>query len=164
MTLLFAYASNLNRERMAERCSAAEILGLATLADHRLVFRHGADVEPHAGSTTLGVVWRLTPADMVALDHYEGFPALYRKDFRLVQLAGGEGLECLIYRMNRDGYAPPPEDYLAIIREGYHSRRGLAADPGRYGGARRRGGAFLPPQAGGVRAGAAARRSLISSC
>ncbi|MEI7610068.1 MAG: gamma-glutamylcyclotransferase family protein [Rhodospirillaceae bacterium] len=120
MTLLFAYASNLNRERMAERCSAAEILGLATLADHRLVFRHGADVEPHAGSTTLGVVWRLTPADMVALDHYEGFPALYRKDFRLVQLAGGEGLECLIYRMNRDGYAPPPEDYLAIIREGYH--------------------------------------------
>ena len=120
MTLLFAYASNLNRERMAERCPDADPIGLATLHDHRLVFRHGADVEPHAGSITLGVVWRLTPADMVALDHYESFPSLYRKDFRQVQLVGGDTLECLIYRMNRDGYAPPPEDYLAIIREGYH--------------------------------------------
>ena len=120
MTLLFAYASNLNRERMSERCPAAEPLGTATLCDHRLVFRHGADVEPHAGAAALGVVWRLTPQDMVALDHYEGFPALYRKDFRHVQLAGGDSLECLIYRMNREGYAPPPEDYLAIIRDGYH--------------------------------------------
>ncbi len=120
MTLLFAYASNLNRERMAERCPAADPLGLATLPDHRLVFRHGADVEPHAGSLTHGVVWRLTPEDMVALDHYEGFPSLYRKDFRQVHLAGGDALECLIYRMNRDGYAPPPEDYVAVIREGYH--------------------------------------------
>lgn len=120
MTLLFAYASNLNRERMAERCPNAEPLGVATLPDHRLVFRHGADVEPHAGAATLGVVWRLTPDDMVALDHYEGFPSLYRKDFRHVQLAGGDTLECLIYRMNREGYAPPPEDYAAIIRDGYH--------------------------------------------
>ncbi len=120
MTLLFAYASNLNRERMAERCPTAEPLGVATLFDHRLVFRHGADVEPHAGSATPGVVWRLAPEDMVALDHYEGFPSLYRKDFRQVQLAGGDTLECLIYRMNRDGYAPPPGEYLAIIRDGYH--------------------------------------------
>ena len=119
MSLLFAYASNLNRDRMADRCPMAEPLGTATLADHRLVFRHGADVEPHAGSTTLGVVWRLTPEDLVALDHYEGFPSLYRKDFRVVQLAGGDTVECQIYRMNREGYAPPPADYLAIIRDGY---------------------------------------------
>ncbi|MEI6557510.1 MAG: gamma-glutamylcyclotransferase family protein [Rhodospirillaceae bacterium] len=125
MTLLFAYASNLNRERMAERCPSAEPVGTASLADHRLVFRHGADVEPHAGSVTPGVVWRLTPQDLVALDHYEGCPAVYRKDFRHVQLAGGQlaggdTVECLIYRMNREGYAPPPEDYLAVIRDGYH--------------------------------------------
>ncbi|MEI8394279.1 MAG: gamma-glutamylcyclotransferase family protein [Rhodospirillaceae bacterium] len=119
MTLLFAYASNLNRERMAERCPAAEALDTATLADHRLVFRFGADVEPHQGATTPGVVWRLTTQDMVALDHYEGVPGLYRKDFRLVRLSGGDEVECLIYRMNREGYAPPPEDYLSVIREGY---------------------------------------------
>ena len=119
MTLLFAYASNLNRERMAERCPTAEPLGTGVLADHRLVFRHGADLEPHAGATAVGVVWRLGPDDMIALDHYEGFPGLYRKDYRLVQLAGGESVEAMLYRMNREGYAVPPEEYLAIVREGY---------------------------------------------
>jgi gamma-glutamylcyclotransferase (GGCT)/AIG2-like uncharacterized protein YtfP len=119
MILLFAYASNLNREHLVERCPSAEVLGTATLADHRLVFRHGADLEPHAGAAALGVVWRLTPADMVALDHYEGFPSLYRKDYRQVQLAGGEAVEVMLYRMNREGYAPPPADYLEVIREGY---------------------------------------------
>jgi len=120
MTLLFAYASNLNRERMTERCPAAEPLGTATLPDHRLVFRFGADLEPHAGATAVGVVWRLTPADVVALDHYEGCPGLYRKDYRQVQLAGGDAVECMVYRMNREGYAPPPDDYLELIRDGYH--------------------------------------------
>jgi len=100
MTLLFAYASNLNRERMAERCPTAEPLGTGVLADHRLVFRHGADLEPHAGATAVGVVWRLGPDDMIALDHYEGFPGLYRKDYRLVQLAGGEAVEAIV----REGY------------------------------------------------------------
>jgi gamma-glutamylcyclotransferase (GGCT)/AIG2-like uncharacterized protein YtfP len=119
MILLFAYASNLNREHMIERCATAEVLGTATLTDHRLVFRHGADLEPHAGAVALGAVWRLTPADMVALDHYEGFPSLYRKDYRHVQLAGGDAVEVMLYRMNRDGYAPPPADYLQVIREGY---------------------------------------------
>ncbi len=117
--LLFAYASNLNRERMADRCPQAQALGPATLADHRLIFRHGADMEPHAGSLAVGVVWRLGPDDMVALDHYEGCPGLYRKDYRLVHLASGDAVEAMFYRMNREGYAPPPEDYLAVIREGY---------------------------------------------
>ncbi len=120
MTLLFAYASNINREHMKERCPAAEPLGTATLTDHRLVFRQGADVEPHPGATTLGVVWRLSPEDMAALDRYASFPTLYRKDFRHVQLASGDTLECLIYRMNREGYAAPPEDYITVIRDGYH--------------------------------------------
>ncbi len=119
MTLLFAYGSNLNRERMAERCPASEPLGTAVLADHRLVFRHGADLEPHAGAVAVGVVWRLGADDMMALDRYEGCPGLYRKDYRLVQLAGGNSVEAMLYRMNREGYAVPPVEYLTIIREGY---------------------------------------------
>ncbi|MEI6984571.1 MAG: gamma-glutamylcyclotransferase family protein [Rhodospirillaceae bacterium] len=119
MSLLFAYASNLNRERMSERCPAAEPVGTASLANHRLVFRVSADIEPYPGATALGAVWRLSPADMIALDHYEGFPTLYRKDFRHVLLAGGEAVEVMLYRMNREGYAPPPDDYLEIIRDGY---------------------------------------------
>jgi hypothetical protein len=119
MTLLFAYASNLNREHMLERCPAAEVLDTATLAEHRLVFRYGADLEPHPGAAAVGVVWRLNADDTLALDHYEGCPSLYRKDFRHVQLAGGEAVEVMLYRMNREGYAPPPEDYLELIRDGY---------------------------------------------
>ena len=119
MSLLFAYASNLNRERMAERCPTAEPLGTATLANHRLVFRHGADLEPHAGLTAVGVVWMVRSEDILALDRYEGVPSLYRKDFRQVRLSSGDEVEALIYRMNREGYAPPPEDYLADIRDGY---------------------------------------------
>lgn len=118
MILVFAYASNLNRERMAERCPGAEPLGTAILADHRLVFRYGADAEPHAGGVVNGVVWRLTAEDMVAQDRYQDFPSLYRKDYRQVSL-GGDAVECMLYRMNREGYAPPPDDYLELIREGY---------------------------------------------
>ena len=123
MTLLFAYGSNLNRDRMADRCPTAEPLGTAVLLDHRLVFRHGADLEPHAGATAVGVVWRLGPDDMIALDHYEGFPGLYRKDYRLVRLAGGDSVEAMLYRMNREGYAVPSVEYLEVIREGYRDFR-----------------------------------------
>ena len=119
MSLLFAYASNLNRERMIERCPSADPIGPATLPDHRLVFRHGADLEPHVGASVVGVVWRIQPADMVMLDGYEGCPGLYRKDYRQVHLVGGDAVECMVYRMNREGYAPPPEDYLELIRQGY---------------------------------------------
>ncbi len=36
-----------------------------------------------------------------------------------ITLAGDNAVEAMLYRMNREGYAVPPEEYLAIIREGY---------------------------------------------
>ncbi len=66
---------------MKDRCPAAEKVGTAHLADYRLVFnrlskhrRCGvASIESAPGEEVNGVVFRLTPACVTALDRSEGY-------------------------------------------------------------------------------------------
>jgi hypothetical protein len=74
MTLHFAYGSNMDRAGMARRCPGATYLGRALLDDHRfLITTDGyASVQRAPGEEVHGVLWRLTPRDLSALNAYEG--------------------------------------------------------------------------------------------
>jgi gamma-glutamylcyclotransferase (GGCT)/AIG2-like uncharacterized protein YtfP len=73
MTLHFAYGSNMSRKLMHRRCPGARALGPARLDDWRFVItRDGYASLVRDGSARVhGVLWRLTPRDLAALDAYE---------------------------------------------------------------------------------------------
>lgn len=125
-----AYGSNLNLKQMANRCPTAKVLGASTMNGWRLLFRGGhgsavATVERHKSGRVPVLVWEIMPADEAALDRYEGFPFLYRKETVTVKL-NGQPVEAMVYIMNEldeiRGHRPlnqPGAFYYTTILEGY---------------------------------------------
>lgn len=125
--LYIAYGSNLNLEQMKHRCPTAEVVGKSTLHGWRLRFRGGAHsavatIERDKAFSVPVLVWRILPEDEAALDHYEGFPFLYRKKTLRVTVSG-ERFQAMVYIMddNSRPYGTPSATYLSTIREGYES-------------------------------------------
>ena len=126
MKKYLAYGSNMNLEQMAVRCPGAKPLGTAVLHDYKLVFRGSrggavATVEPHKGGNVPILLWTLPKADEAALDHYEGWPYLYRKETLKVELDGKQ-TKAMAYIMN-DGrqLGTPSRYYYGVIADGYRS-------------------------------------------
>ncbi len=123
-TVYLAYGSNLNLEQMNYRCPQAAVIGSSTLSDYHLSFRGSssrgvATIEPKKGSTVPVLVWEITKACERALDRYEGFPRLYRKEILPVDL-DGITVYAMVYIMNPIyPYAVPDAYYYATILEGY---------------------------------------------
>nr|WP_042357495.1 gamma-glutamylcyclotransferase family protein [Bacillus rubiinfantis] len=124
--LYLAYGSNLNLEQMANRCPTAKVVGASQINDHRLLFRGAhagavATIEPFKGNNVPVLVWEITPADEAALDRYEGWPFLYRKETVKVKL-DGKTVKAMVYIMN-DGrpLGQPSCYYYSTILEGYKS-------------------------------------------
>jgi gamma-glutamylcyclotransferase (GGCT)/AIG2-like uncharacterized protein YtfP len=136
--LYVAYGSNLHLEQMAHRCPTAKAVGVAILKGRRLLFRGGrggavATVEAHKGGEVPVLVWEIRPDDEAALDRYEGFPFLYRKEMVTIVL-DGKRRRAMVYIMNTKGrwgeYRPlnqPGAGYYATILEGYKAA-GFDAD------------------------------------
>jgi hypothetical protein len=78
-------------------------------------------VERRRGGNVPVLVWEIQPDDERALDIYEGWPRLYRKETVRVRLEG-KLVSAMIYIMN-DSYAlnRPGEHYYNVIRDGYQS-------------------------------------------
>ena len=125
-----AYGSNLSIDQMEARCPGAKIEGLATVEDHRRVFRGSATgahltVEPCPGASVPCGVWSITPADEAALDRYEGVPSYDRKEMRRVEVRSGAVdrefiADALVYVM-QDGrpLGLPTQEYLQTVGAGY---------------------------------------------
>lgn len=66
------------------------------------------------------LVWKLGPGDEQALDAYEGYPFLYRKQTLRITL-DGERIRAFTYVLNesRHPYNKPSVAYLSIVRQGY---------------------------------------------
>lgn len=125
--LYIAYGSNLNLEQMQHRCPTAEAVGTSVLGGWRLRFRGEAysavaTIERSKGSEVPVLIWRLQPRDELALDRYEGFPFLYRKE-TLRLTVNGKQVYAMVYIMNKAGrpYGAPALGYFNTIREGYKS-------------------------------------------
>lgn len=117
--LYVAYGSNLNVEQMKRRCPTAEIVGAGELRDWELSFRRVATIEPKKGAVTPVGVWRIKARDEWALDRYEGFPHLYRKENVEVKMKSGETIRAMVYIMNSGKPEPPFMIYYLTIQTGY---------------------------------------------
>ena len=79
--LYFAYGSNLDPDQMKSRCPGHQVVGMAVMHDHQMVFpltSHDwgggvAGVQMHHGAELWGMVFELTDDDLAALDRYEGY-------------------------------------------------------------------------------------------
>lgn len=122
--LYIAYGSNLNLPQMARRCPTAEVVGTSEIRNHELLFRGGrggsvATIEPLKGSSVPVLLWTLKDRDLQALDYYEGYPNLYRKEILEVELEGKQ-VPAMVYVMNEGPpYGSPSDYYLNVIAEGY---------------------------------------------
>ena len=79
--LHFAYGSNMSAALMRRRCPGARLEGRACLPGYRFVItRSGyASVVPAPGSIVHGLLWRVAPRDVAALNVYENLAGgLYR--------------------------------------------------------------------------------------
>lgn len=124
MRYYVAYGSNLNTEQMRWRCPAARKFTVGEIKDYRLEFRGGkksavATIVPDKGSSVPVLVWEIEKTDERALDRYEGFPYLYRKESIQVE-TDGKSLTAMVYVMNEGHSLGMPSDYyLNTILEGY---------------------------------------------
>jgi hypothetical protein len=138
MKVYAAYGSNINLEQMAFRCPTGQVIGKGWLMDYQLAFlgtnSRGcgvATVEPHKGRRVPILLWAIDPACEEALDTYEGWPTLYRKETLPVSgitwarnnitdmPAEITEVPAIIYIMNQGHPAPPSVSYLDTIERGY---------------------------------------------
>jgi gamma-glutamylcyclotransferase len=124
----FAYASNLNKKQMKERCPAARPVSMVTLHHYRLAFsgwsrkwRGGmATIQPFRGEKVTGAIYELSEGDMKRLDKYEDCPASYSRINVGVNDDFGGLIEAVSYiRTGRADEASPSREYLAVIQQGY---------------------------------------------
>jgi len=114
MKLYFAYGANLNQANMAWRCADAVAVQPFYLQDWRLAFSGVATVQPSRGDRVPGALWAISDLDEAALDCFEGWPSLYRK-----QTMRQDNLEFMLYVMNSDSPQEPSVGYAISIAQGY---------------------------------------------
>ncbi len=146
----FAYGSNMEAARAAERMPGALDIGRAVLPGWRVVERLYADAVPAEGGTAEGVLYRIGQEELAALDRYEGYPGVY--DRRVVTAFWrGRPVRAWVYVMtevsvaNRTGLRYP-EWYRLLCRDGAKAHK-------------LRRNAFLRPRA--VRSGDVPRQALL---
>lgn len=108
---------------MTKRCPNAQVVSVGQLDGYRLLFRGDvvayATIEPHSGSYVPVLLWEITSSDELALDEYEGFPDLYRKE-NLCFSCDGKTVTAMAYVMADDmPFGKPSNGYYKKLREAY---------------------------------------------
>jgi gamma-glutamylcyclotransferase (GGCT)/AIG2-like uncharacterized protein YtfP len=117
MTLYFAYGANMDRAAMARRCPTARPLGPAVLEGYRFIITADgyASVVPTAGAVVHGILWRLTPRDLAALNIFESVDSgLYRRVLMPVRI-GGRRVRAMLYRGRGRATGTPRPGYIATL-------------------------------------------------
>lgn len=129
MKYYLAYGSNLNTTAMQSRCPEAKMFGKASLHGYRLTSQGsiGASyftIIPSKSETVPVGIWEISDKDERALDFYEGYPNLYRKETIEIDVDCFDGskktVEALVYIMNdRDFEIIPEQYYIEVCERGY---------------------------------------------
>jgi gamma-glutamylcyclotransferase (GGCT)/AIG2-like uncharacterized protein YtfP len=128
----FAYASNLSRQQMAERCPDAEPKFIATLPNYKLIFagwsrkwRGGvASIKPFRGEKVIGAIYEISERDLRLLDKHEGYPAIYNRIDIVVFNEDGEPVKAVTHiKVEQSEETKPSPEYLVIIQQGYRDWR-----------------------------------------
>jgi len=124
----FAYASNLSRKQMLERCPDAKPRFTATLPNYKLIFAgwtrkwHGgvASIKPLRGEKVIGAVYEISERDVRFLDEHEGYPNTYNRIEVVVFTEDGEPVKAVTYiKVEQSEETKPSREYLATIQQGY---------------------------------------------
>lgn len=118
-----AYGSNMVRSQMAQRCPFSEEIGVGYADGQQLEFCNYANIVPtdNLKIYTPVMLWKIDKKDWRNLDHYEGYPDLYRKETIEVESADGKKVNAVAYVMN-DKYrkpAKPSKKYFFDLLEAY---------------------------------------------
>jgi hypothetical protein len=117
MTLHFGYGSNMSRALMGARCPGATPLGPATLHGWRFIIgaEGYASMVRQPGGIIYGVLWRLTPRDLAAVNAYERVDdGLYLR--RIVPVRHGANIvPALAYILRRGGEGRPRPAYIDLV-------------------------------------------------
>lgn len=123
----FAYASNLNRKQMLERCPESKPKLIATLPNYKLVFagwsrqwRGGvATIRPFKGEKVLGAIYEISDRDLRRLDSREGCPGNYNRLNVIVFNENGDPVEAVTYiKARQSEETQPSKEYLSVIQQG----------------------------------------------
>jgi cation transport regulator ChaC len=117
MTLYFAYGSNMSRPLMRPRCPSARELGVARLDGHRFIVTGDgyASIVPAPGGVVHGVLWRLAPRDLAALNAYERLDqGLYRAATLPVR-SGARRVAALVYIGCSRAEGVPRPGYIQLV-------------------------------------------------
>ncbi|MDD5127770.1 MAG: gamma-glutamylcyclotransferase [Dehalococcoidales bacterium] len=121
----FAYASNLSKKQMQERCPGSKPRATAVLPNYKLVFggwsrqwRGGtASIIRAQGGKVPGAVYEVTEECLKRLDGYE---VGYHRLKVIVFDEDGNANEAVTYiRASQVEAAPPSKEYAAVIQQGY---------------------------------------------
>jgi gamma-glutamylcyclotransferase len=124
----FAYASNMSRKQMAERCPEAKARIVATLPNFKLVFtgysrlRKGAEatIKGSRGDKVMGVVYEIGEAGLRKLDKWEEYPVNYKHLDVRVYTDGGETYDAITFiKARQEEEGQPSAEYRSIIQQGY---------------------------------------------
>jgi len=117
-----AYGSNLNLNQMKVRCPYAVLVGKTYLEDYELEFRRTyLNIKPSKRKKVPLGIFKITSFDENRLDHYDGYPTFYIKEYIKVTLDDKE-IEVMVYIMNKDynfKISPPTLIYESVVKEGY---------------------------------------------
>jgi hypothetical protein len=119
MTLHFAYGSNMSRALMGIRCPGASALGIATLTGWRFVITTDGvgSIARRPGAFVHGVLWRLGPRDLTAINAYESLDSgLYVRRILPVRCGQRLGL-ALLYIARKRGEGSPRPGYISVVVE-----------------------------------------------
>lgn len=127
-----AYGSNLNIRQMKIRCPNAEPVGTAVINGYGLLFKGSKTgayltIEKAENSAVPAAVWKVSEADELRLDAYEGYPNFYCKtemELPVEMFANGENkmLTAFVYIMHEDRPLGIPSNlYVRTCIEGYRS-------------------------------------------
>jgi len=124
----FAYASNLNRRQMLERCPDSQPKFIATLPNYKLIFAgwsrkwHGgvASIKPARDEKVVGAIYEVSERDLRSLDKYEGCPTIYNRRNVMVITEGSNHVEAITYiKREQSEETQPSGEYLEVILQGY---------------------------------------------
>jgi gamma-glutamylcyclotransferase len=121
----FAYASNLNKKQMQERCPESRPMFVATLPNYKLVFtgwsrewRGGkAAIKSFRGEKVRGAVYEVSEVDMKRLDRFE--PGYTRLNVTVFD-EDNEPHQAVTYvKSGQLEESLPSKEYGEVIRQGY---------------------------------------------
>jgi gamma-glutamylcyclotransferase (GGCT)/AIG2-like uncharacterized protein YtfP len=120
----FAYGSNMHSFQMSQRCPDAQPGQVGVLDGWRFLInqRGVATVCPDPLSTVFGVLWRVGPGDVMALDRFEGVSeGRYERRIVHVTPTGHDPEPVIVYVDPRTEPGLPRQGYLEKVIGGAHA-------------------------------------------